>query len=230
MGVDPPYEQLVRLGRTGRQTPIGIVTVVVLLLVAIVKPWPNVGSVAATASPSTPVIAAASIAEPTATTFQANRASDMCTGADGWRLVVDDIELGRYVRAWLVTSVVYSVVPPLRFTIPVTSLVSSSVNGLGVCVPISSAEPFAEGWSGTLWRESSDAANAGGWDQVGRLIPAPGELGALAGPLGASAVVWSPGRYVLETRFAGSIKEAWLGLQIQDSPGSTPGEAPAASQ
>jgi hypothetical protein len=228
--MDPPDEQLVRLGRTGRQMPIGIVTVVVLLLVAIVKPWPSAGSAAATASPSAPVVvAAASIAEPTATSFQANRASDMCTGADGWRLVVDDIELGRYVRAWLVASVVYSMVPPLRFTIPVTSLVSSSVNGLGVCVPTSAPEPLADGWSATLWRESSDGANAGGWDQVGRLIPAPGALGALAGPLGASAVVWSPGRYVLETRFAGSIKEAWLGLQIQDSPGSAPSKTPAAS-
>jgi hypothetical protein len=221
--LDPTDEELVSLGHPGRQLRIGIATAVVLLLIAIAKPWPGDGF-AASPTPIPPAIVAA-VATPVAasptpppTRSQGEWDNSVCTSPDGWRVVADDVELGRSVRAWLVANVAYSLVPPVRTSIPVTAVVSRAVNELGFCVPTDVSEHGLVAWSGTLWLQGGDTADPGAWKRVAQLNPAPGSLGAVANPVDGSVALWPPGSYVMEARFKGSLTEAWLGLVIKATP------------
>ncbi len=131
--------------------------------------------------------------------------------------MADDVEFGRPIRSWLVASVEYSAVPPMSSTIPETVVVSKAVDRLGFCLPASLAGP-AVGWSATLWQVEPGSADPVLWRLAARLMPPPGALGALANPVNSSTRGWSSGLYVLETRFAGTADEAWLGLAIQPAP------------
>jgi hypothetical protein len=139
----------------------------------------------------------------------------LCDSPDGWRIVADDVELGRSVRTWIVAAVEYSTTPPVRSTVPVTAFVSSGVSRLGFCRPPDSAGPGKTVWSATLWRQSGGAADSTAWQAAAQLTPLPGASGALAAPVGGAIAIWPPGRYVLEARFQGSTREAWLGLLIR---------------
>ena len=214
----PTGVELVRLGRTSRQMVLVVSVLALLLLVAVVKPWPGEGSPtrSASASPEEFVAgvsagAAFPVASPT------DPAGALCASPDGWRIVADDVELGRSVRTWLVATVEYAVVPPVRSTVPVTSLVLGGVNDLGFCLPGGVSGPGKTGWSGTLWRQGGVGADSTAWQPAARLTPSPGSLGALAEPLDGSVGTWPPGRYVLEARFVGSDSEAWLGLLIRSA-------------
>jgi hypothetical protein len=135
--------------------------------------------------------------------------------------VADDVELAWSARTWAVAAVEFSAVPPLRSTIPVTSLDSRAVDSLGLCIPADVSEPGRTGWSATLWQVGGDAGSATVWQPVALLTPSPRSLGAMADPLNQSVVAWPPGRYILETRFDGLQKEAWLGLLISPTPAAT---------
>lgn len=215
--MDPTDEELVRTGPIGRQLSLAIAAVAVLLVIAVVKPWPSEVPETPAASPMGVLAASSSIA-PSPAASEADRATTTCARSDSWRIVADDVEVGLSVRTWLTAAVEYSAVSPVRSTIPVTPLVSSTVDMLSVCVPAAVVGADTTGWSGTLWRVGGDSTDPTGWRQVARLTPLPGSLGALADPLGEALVVWPPGPYVLEARFEGSIREAWLELLIQESP------------
>jgi hypothetical protein len=133
-------------------------------------------------------------------------------------VVADDFELGRSVRTWMVADVEYSTTTPARSTIPVTTLVSSQVERLGFCLPVGGGTPGANGWSGTVWRTAGTGADPTLGQEAATLDPTPGSLGALAHPVGEAAVTWAPGLYFLQADFAGSNREAWLGLLIQRDP------------
>jgi hypothetical protein len=212
--VRPTDIELVRLGRSSRQVALGVTAVAALLAVAVVKPWPGPAPAANSDTPEQ-FVAAVTANVPSAAASSADPAGSICTSPDGWRIVADDVELGRPVRTWLVASVEYSAVPPVRSTVPVTSLVSSGVSSLSFCLAPEVSQAGKTGWSGTLWRQSGDAADPAAWQPAARLTPFPGSIGALAAPLDGSATTWPPGRYVLEARFAGSPREAWLGLLIR---------------
>ncbi len=214
--MSPSDLELVRLGRIDRRIRLGIAALALLLLVAVLKPWPGRGTTGPTESASPPGLvagASANVASPTPP--PANSAGALCLSPDGWRIVADDVELGRSVRTWLVADVEYSVVPPPRSTIPVTTLVSSAIEHIGFCRPSGSGQLGDGGWSGTLWRQGADPANPTQWQLAARVDPAPGSIGALAYPVNESAAAWPPGLYFLEADFAGSDREAWLGLLIQ---------------
>ena len=110
---------------------------------------------------------------------------------------------------------VYSMVPPIRSTIPITPLVSGGLSGLGFCAPAGVSEHGKVAWSGTLWRQGAERAGPVSWQPVARLTPLAGSLGALAEPLNESPALWPPGYYVLEARIMGRLQEAWIGLTIQ---------------
>lgn len=216
--MDPTDEEFVRLGHAGRQLPIAIAAVVLLLMLAIAKPWASQGSAHPTVTtPPQEVVAVASdnVRSPAASV--ADRGPTACARAEVWQVVAGDVALQKPGRMWPVAAVEYSAVPPLPSTIPVVSLVSSALIDLGFCVPVGLSGPGDIGWSGTLWRQSDDATDPTAWRAVGRLDPLPGSFGALADPIDESEVVWPPGRYVLEARFGASIREAWLELVIQDA-------------
>ncbi|MFI5258522.1 MAG: hypothetical protein ACHQ01_02755 [Candidatus Limnocylindrales bacterium] len=213
--MSPNEIDIVRIGRVGRQMRIGITAAVLLVLVAVAKPWVGPGSAPASGPMSSGDAMAAASAAPSATAAGAETTAALCESPDGWRIVADDVEFGRAIRSWLVADVEYSDVTPVSSTIPVTVVVSGAVEGLGFCLPASMADPTAVDWSATLWRFDNDPADPTKWLPAARLNPLPGSLGAMAAPLDPSASGWPPGRYVLETRFAGSIDEAWLGLLIR---------------
>ena len=217
--MSPSEVELVRLGRIDRQIRLGIAAVALLLLAAVVKPWPGHGAAGPTDSARPrEFVAGVSANVPSPSASPTNIASALCASRDRWLIVADDVEQGRPVRTWLVAGVEYSVVPPVHSTIPVTTLVSSEVVRLGFCLPVSAGEPRNGGWSGTLWRQGADAANPTQWQAAARLDPAPGSLDALAYPVNKSAIAWPPGLYFLEARFVGLDREAWLGLLIQRRP------------
>ena len=138
----------------------------------------------------------------------------MCQSPDGWRVVADDVELGRSVRAWVAAAAAYSFVPPIPSTIPLTLLISPGVRRLGFCAPVSVVQGGRIGWTATLWRQGS-FSSPNGWRAVASLTPSPGWFGAPADPIDQSLAGWPPGTYVLEARFENSLTEAWLGLTIR---------------
>jgi hypothetical protein len=210
--------ELVRLGRTGRQARLGIAIVALLLLVAVAKPWPGPGPAPAGSATPREQVAAATAPARSSSTPRAAAAGALCVSPDGWRIVADDVELGRAVRTWLVADVARSIVPPLRSTIPVTTLVSSEVERLGFCRPAVAGEAGGPAWSGSLWRQGVGVSASPQLQLAARLDPAPGSIGAFVFPLGNPAVAWPPGLYFLQADLAGSDKEVWLGLLIQGRP------------
>jgi hypothetical protein len=234
--VSPSDVELVRLGRINGRIRLGIAALALLLLVAIVKPWPGHGGAGPAGSPSLSpreLVAAASV-EPTSSSAPASSsaatsgsapssgsaaaadaAGALCLSPDSWWIVADDTELGRSVRTWLVADVEYSAGPPARSTIPVTTLLSRGVVRLGFCPPSGLGGPGVRDWSGTLWRQGAGSADPTQWRLAARWGPAAGSAGALAYPVDHSAAAWPPGLYFLEANSAGSDREAWLGLLIQ---------------
>jgi hypothetical protein len=221
--LDPTYEQVGRFGHPGRLVRFGIAVAAVMLLAAIAKPWPGEGpsgpsptalSVAAPSHRNTMVAAVSATGAPTPSASRSDWDAAVCQSPDGWRVVADDVELGRSVRAWVVASAAYSFVPPLRSSIPITLVVSPGIRRLGFCAPSSIVGDGGIGWTATLWRQGSPASPTA-WQQVASLTPSPGWFGAPADPLDQSLAGWAPGTYVLEARFQNSLTEAWLGLTIR---------------
>jgi hypothetical protein len=215
VSVDPTDEEFRRIGPVGRKVPVGMAVLFLLLVVAIVKPWPNPRSSSAGESPPPDNAAAAPAGRPLPTAFEPDRAQVLCDNTTGWTIVADE---GSFLTS-IVPGVEYSTVPPIRSTVPVTSLSSSTVNDLAICVPSDVSGNGKTGWSGTLWMIGGDPAQPSAPHAVARLLPSPNSLAALAAPLDQSAMVWESGNYVLEARFEGSETEAWFGLAI-----TTPGD------
>ncbi|MFI5259371.1 MAG: hypothetical protein ACHQ01_07170 [Candidatus Limnocylindrales bacterium] len=217
--MDPIDEELISLGRSARPLPIGIAAVAVLLVIAVAKPWAGDATRdSEPTAPQAPMVATPTAAAGAPTSSPGPTPSDwdntLCASPDGWLVVARHSELGRSVRTWLVASVVYSMVSPIRTSIPMNSLVSHAVEKLGFCAPAGASDHGRNTWNGTLWRQGGDPGEPTGWRQAARLTPSPGSLGAWADPLDRSVVGWPPGIYVMEARFSGSRQDAWLGLAI----------------
>jgi hypothetical protein len=213
--VRPNDIELVPVGHSGRRTAVGVTAAALLLVVAILKPWAGAALVASPSASPLQFVAAVTAAAPSPSSSGGDVAVPMCDSPDGWRIVADDVELGRSVRTWIVADVEYSTIPPVRSTVPVTALVSSGVSNLGFCLPPDVAAAGKTVWSATLWRQGGDASDSTAWQAAAQLTPLPGAIGALAAPVGGAITTWPPGRYVLEARFQGSTREAWLGLLIR---------------
>jgi hypothetical protein len=216
--MDPVDAELVRIGRVGRRLPAAMIAVALLLGLAILKPWPGANppprphpSPSATASQTEAPSAPRSL-DP----VHQEVARVTCAQDAGWRIV--DTSPNRLVRTVRVPAVVYSSVPPLRASIPVMSLPGGGVATLGLCVPAALPGTAGSAWRATLWQLGGERAGLRIWQLVARLEPPPDSLGAIAAPVGPQGDSWEPGLYLLETRFEGTIKEAWLGIQIKPQP------------
>jgi hypothetical protein len=220
--VEPKREELGRVARTGWRLPTAMVAVALLLAVSVVKPWSGPRSVGPVRTASQrDVVAGVSAGAPTiapsASAVAEDPAGTLCQSPDGWRVVADDVELGRSVRTWLVATVEYADRPPPASTIPVTSLISGPVTRLGFCAPAGNAALGTAPWTGWLWRQNGPTFDPASSQLVARLTPMPGSLGALADPVQGSVFAWPPGRYVLEASFQGLPTQAWLGLSIESA-------------
>jgi hypothetical protein len=223
--MDPVDGELVRIGRVGRRLPAGMILVGVLVVIAILKPWP--GSNPPPRPHPTPSATATQTQAPSARpSLDPNHEALVmltCARDGGWRVVAADTSPNRIVHSVPVPAVEYSTVPPLRASIPITSLpVTPLPDGglatLALCVPATLPGTTGSTWSATLWQLGGEPAGSRVWQLVARLDPPPHSLGAIAQPLGSAGRSWQPGLYLLETRFEGTIKEAWLGIEIQFQP------------
>jgi hypothetical protein len=217
VGVNQGDLELVRLGHIGRWMRFGFVAVVVLLLFAVAKPWLVRESAPVTGS-SWPgqLVAALTTPAPSPSIRPGDLSSALCESQDGWRIVANYMESGLPARTSAVAAVEYSPVPPLRSSIPETKLSSKGgVESLGLCAPL--GRPGSDGTmqSATLWRVGGGSAGPSQWQLAARLALVPGSRGALAYPLDQSDAFWLPGRYVLEARFVGSERDAWIGLVVE---------------
>jgi hypothetical protein len=208
---------------------LGLAAAAFLVIAAIAKPWPG-GNPAepATSSPvavsetaSTSDIAAATPPRATskATPGEDDVLSGLCQSHAGWLIVVDDMELGRVVRTWLVINAV-SEGPgeaPVQSAIPVATLVSGDVRQLGFCQPDVSAGSSMPSWTGRLWWQAP-GGSATARKLVGRLAAAAGSGGAVAEPPAGASAAWPSGLYLLEIDLTGSTTSAWLGVLIKPQP------------
>jgi hypothetical protein len=222
--MDPLDGELVRVGRVGRRFPAALILVGVLVAIAVLKPWPGANP---PPRPHPTPSATATQSQAPSTRPSLDPAHEAlvrltCARDGGWRIVAADTTPNRVVHSVQVPAVEYSTVPPPRASIPVVSLPvtplpDGGVAALGLCVP---AKPGMadSAWSATLWQLGAQPAGSRVWELVGRLQPPPNSLGAIAEPLGSARRSWQPGLYLLETRFEGTITEAWLGIQIQFQP------------
>jgi hypothetical protein len=215
--MDPIDEELVRVGRLGRRLPVGMVATVLLVALAVAKPWPSPPrpSPAPTGAPS---VTATAVPSRTPDPQREQLARSACSPQGGWRVVAGVAPAERSVLVLSVPAVKYSTVPPLRTSIPILSIQAAVVRTLGLCVPQGISGSDAAGWSATLWLVGGEPSDPRVWRMVARLTPPPYSRGALAEPLSEELVYWAPGLYVVETRFDGTEREAWLGLQIWPQP------------
>jgi len=229
--------ELVPLSRSRWPMRVGIAAAALFLLAAVAKPWAGQGGVP-TASPSSPGLSAArsgqaspgsspvavargsppgATASPSPATQKSSSLSVLCLNSDDWRIVVDDVELGQTVRTWLVADAEYSAGPPTGSTIPV-DVVSTGLEHLGLCPPPEAGGSRDGTWVATVWRQGAGPIQPLAWQLTARLDPRPGSAGALAEPVGKSAIAWLPGLYFIEVDFSDSTRKAWLGLVIDSAP------------
>ncbi len=220
----PTDPELLPVSSHGRSLRIGVAAVGLLLILAIVKPWPNAAAGPRSGSgasgsplPATTQLVAGAAAASSAEPFPTTGPTPLCENPDAWRVVAEDVEFGQHVRTWVIATVAYSSTQPELASVPVTAVVSSGVESLGFCAPAAAASLATAGWSGTIWRVGASAPDPSQWQLVGRMTAPAGSLGGFSQPIDPTAVFWAPGRYVLEAKFGGSGPPAWLGVLIQSS-------------
>ena len=232
----PDPVPVVRVGRADSHVGAGIAAVLVLLVLAVMKPWAlgdGTGSVHRAPAPSAgrPVSFAAAAAGATGratapATSGGNGApgangADACWPSSSWRIVADERFLGRTVRAW-VTADPAAARTPLDPAIGVTRVVSGGVLRLGFCAPVAADVVPGRTWRATVWRVDAapDAAHPRSFTSVLRMAAPAGTDGTIAPPppAGASrraAALWPPGRYVLEVHDAVTpYADAWFAVDI----------------
>lgn len=225
----PDPVPVVRVGRTDWHVSAGVAAVVVLVLMAVLKPWaprdaagaadrPPGASTAlvtpsAIATASTPGAGAAGTSRPDGTVAGA------CWPSGSWRIVADERFLGRTVRAW-VTADPVAARTPLDPAISVTRLVSGGILRFGFCAPVDAGVVPGRTWRATVWRIDPVIGTAASrsFTPVVRLLAPAGADGTIGPPPGtsrATAALWPPGRYVLEVHDAMTpYADAWFAVDL----------------
>lgn len=209
--------ELVRISHIGRRMRAAFVAVALLLTLAVSKPWVVRESLPGFSSSWTGQLAAALMTQaPTPSIRASDLSSSQCDQAAGWRVLANYSDSGMASVTTVPAIVEYSPVPPIHATIPETTLISSvRVESLGFCAPGNPTAAGARVLSATMWRVGGDAGVSPDWQLAARLVLTPDALGALAYPLDPTDAYWLPGRYVVEARFTGSERDAWMGVVIQ---------------
>ena len=203
---------------------------VLLVLLAMIKPWGDVGPPPSSGSVVGDWIDAA-LPDPTprrVTVVQYTpppleaadlAAAELCRWPSGWRVFAHQEWLDTRARVW-------TAVQPIRASepgdprIPLVRLRSTSVPLLGFCAPIDIAEAWTPSASTPLvraWRVED-----GGTPEPIRLAlvdpPDPSALGSLWVPLdgGRALPSWPPGRYVfrIATGGAGADDGSWWAVEV----------------
>jgi hypothetical protein len=204
-----------RSRRQGAATALGALVLVVI--VALVKPWGAVVPVGPAAAP-TPQPATAS-SQPTGPPARVVDAlSRACLEPSGWRVAATERWKAGPVRSWrAVEAVVAS--GPLDPRIPIVPVVGQSVPAVGFCAPVVGRDRPPRDARGSILRIAEDGEVS--LVDVRRLTPPDDTSGGAiwAGPAlvsvnGIASATWPVGRYVIRVATPDDRYERWIGLEI----------------
>lgn len=218
---------LVPIGSAGHRPAITLAVILMVLALAVVKPWGSgapqrpvpgplatLGAVRATPAPLTSPRPPKPSPGPSGGPFGAPAAVPVVVGGlpicytpDGWRLVTDESSDGRLERSWIAVAVT-ATSQPTDPRIPRTRIASSGITGLGFCAPAALREAGA--WHATLWGVRPRVSPADGDSLVlmAVLSASPRAGGAVARSDTYARSGWPPGRYVVEVQEPGPTAPA----------------------
>ncbi len=213
-----------------------VALVAVLLLVAIVKPWPGGSAGATAAAPSaspasseeeTPARPAGALAPDPSAEPTLPPDAVPCVAPDGWRLVTLGTWFGRPVRTWLAVDVITSAVGPTDPRIGFVRAGQAPLQGLGTCRPVQTVGTVegrtdrAPSLLVRAWRLTAGSGEpvALGLAPTGPRAPSSSaaQLYGLDGSPGwgsPTPAPWEPGRYVVQVEAADLRTTAWIGLTL----------------
>lgn len=212
-------------GVTAHGPPIGrwLAVVVVLLALALVKPWPGSGRdtaspgrlIAEGATPTNRTIASPS-PSPTSDLLTAGPIASTCLDPPSWRITTIERWHDRTIRVWRAIETVSGAAGPDDARVPVTSLVSEGVIELGWCAPV--VVPIrADGAAAIeVWRRTPDGASTVNVTSR-RPDSEASPYGDLYGPPARRAALWSDGTYVFLHRSPGG-QESWFAVALERRP------------
>lgn len=215
---------------TGGGPPLGrwIGLAVVLLGVAIVKPWGSAG-----APPPSPATGdrAQAIAEGGSATVAATRGPDattresateaavrsICFNPLSWRVATVERWRDQTIRVWRAIEPRIIATGPEDGRVPITPLVSEGVIELGWCAPVDGAAPMSGNAIVEVWRRTPSGAEPVTMSSQ-RPGPDTSPYGALYGAPAAPVVtLWNDGTYVFHQR-APNGQESWFGVDLERRP------------
>jgi hypothetical protein len=190
--------------------------VLVLLVVAILKPWTG-----GTAEPTGPLAAGPSAAPATATPIPTeDRTADglaipICLGTGAWRVASLETWQTQDVRVWRAIEPVTDATGPLDPAIPSVPIVAIQLTGLGWCAPAYGVDKPIGPATVTAWTIHDGAASP---LQLRQVRPADGvtPIAALYVPL----TPWSTEDVVFQYVDTGTNREAWFAADITILPAS----------
>jgi hypothetical protein len=227
MDQDPQYVPVARVGGSGRG-PLGAIVVVILVVaVAIWKPWvepaPAPAGVGAP-RPSPSSLAPRATFAPSVTPGSHPDAA-ICYGLGSWRVVVVEDSPGRQVRTWIALEPIVTADGPTDPSIPIARVVSGGVEAAGFCGRTLRDRAGGRGEPSLLSAWWLGEGRGHGRLQVERVEPvADGTavLWALKADPEAPDRAWPVGRYVFEVGDPrpqrGGATSEWFGIDIVEPP------------
>jgi hypothetical protein len=223
-----PRTEPVRPPEDGHRPALTVVVVaVVLVTIAVIKPWPGPIPFAlpAAAPAGTPVAIPSTTPGPPSDDALVDA---FCLQPSGWRIYAAERWSDRDVRSWRSADAIAGATGPSDPRIPVTPLASHWIMSLGYCAPISGVDrPPAEA-AVTVFQVPDAGSAAPELLALQRLQPAlrASALGAVfappSGPRGGKtgpASGWQDGTYVF--RIGGATRDnfvRWLGVRVEILP------------
>lgn len=221
--------RLVRVAPSRRDPGVVAVALVVLVAVALVKPWGSPAPVAMIPGP-TPAAAPTIPARPEPAVVVAPRSSPvtgverLCYQPTSWWLAAVVRWPGQTVQTREALAAV-AASGPLDPAIPFETIHSSRVQAIGYCAPASGTERPPADATVAVWRIDSRAAvqiqppTMPTMDRsiLGRLwSPPSGPVATLRpiDPRQAAIVSWPTGRYVITLQGDGGAYGRWLGVEV----------------
>jgi hypothetical protein len=211
---------------TGASPPLGrwIGLAVVLLGVAIVKPWGSDGASPASPATASRALALAGwasvsvVATPVVDTASAERAVEsICFNPLSWRVATVERWRDQTIRVWRAIEPRAVASGPEDGRVPITPLVSEGVIELGWCAPVDDSVRMAGSAVVEVWRRTPTGAQPVTMSSQ-RPGPATSPYGALYGAPSAPVVtLWNDGTYVFHQR-APNGEESWFGVEVERRP------------
>jgi hypothetical protein len=217
---DTPIPERIAGARDGRRSAATtLLLIAALVIVAVVKPWGELGPSPGFAPVATPTPASA--ADRTRRTPAAPDAGDrlaqVCLDPAGWRIIATERWHDDSIRSWRAVdaSMAYG---PLDPAIRFTPVAAEAVPVLGYCAPISGPDRPPDDARGSVFAIGDGTSEQ---VRVRRLAPTDDVSGGAAwsgwgrgSSGGAFSLTWPLGRYVIEVGTPDGRYARWIGVEI----------------